>query len=342
MKKLIFILAIMMGAWSCQNFDTDFDDFDYTTGYFPYQFPVRTLVLGDYIYDNSNDNAHKFLVSVAMGGVYENDKDRVFNIEVDESLCDNILFSDGGDTIKALPASYYTLLSAESKIVIPAGEYNGNIEVQLNDAFFADPDAIKQCYVLPINLVSSTDVDTLLCGDSDDPLADRRIPGEWITAPKNFTMFAVKYINEYHGTYFRYGSNSVTDSTGVKVEDNIYNDETYVESYPTINLITTGRKEVSLTMFLNSTIISDQVTMLLTFNDQGDCTVSAPEGSLYTISGTGSFIPDGGPRWGNKDRNLIEFNYVISDGKNTCTGSESLDARDRAITMELYSPVLGN
>ena len=67
MKKIFLILTMFAGLISCQNFDIKHPDFNYTTGYFPYQFPVRTLVLGDYIYDNANDNAHKFVVSVAMG-----------------------------------------------------------------------------------------------------------------------------------------------------------------------------------------------------------------------------------------------------------------------------------
>ena len=68
MKKIVLfsLVVIFLGFASCQNFDDNHPDYLYTSGYFPYQFPVRTLVLGDYIYDNSNDNAHKFLISVAI------------------------------------------------------------------------------------------------------------------------------------------------------------------------------------------------------------------------------------------------------------------------------------
>src|SRR5512133_2960714 len=111
MKKIFLIILTVFVLFACRNFDIKHPDFDYTTGYFPYQFPVRTLVLGDYIYDNANDNAHKFVVSVAMGGVYDNTKDRVFAITVDNNLCNNILFKAGGDQIKALPSNYYTLSS---------------------------------------------------------------------------------------------------------------------------------------------------------------------------------------------------------------------------------------
>lgn len=337
MKKLIYIIAVIIGLGACENFDIDHPDFDYTSGFFPYQFPVRTLVLGDYIYDNSNDNAHKFLISVAMGGVYENTEDRVFQIQVDESLCDNIYFTDEGEPVRALPSSYYTL-SSESQIVIPAGKYNGNIEVQLTDAFFADPKAIGLSYVVPIVLQSSADVDTILSGQSSNPLADRRVAAEWSVAPKDFTMFAVKYINEYHGTYFRYGTNTVTDSTSSQIESNEYNTENYIVNYPTESLVTTGRYQVGLTMFLNSETFGDEVSMLLTFNGE-DCSISAPEGSAFAISGSGSFKPNAAV-WGDKDRDVIEINYTVSDGKNTCVGNETLVIRDRAVVMEVYSPVV--
>ena len=160
MKKLFLILTLI-GLISCENFDIKHPDFDYTSGFFPYQFPVRTLVLGDYIYDNSNDIAHKFVISIAMGGVYENTQDRVFEFEVDESLCNKIKFEAGGDTIKALPVSYYTL-SSNNQIIIRKGKFNGGVEVQLTDAFFNDPLTIKKSYVVPLRLLSSSDVDTIL------------------------------------------------------------------------------------------------------------------------------------------------------------------------------------
>src|SRR5512133_121546 len=99
MKKLLLIPICLIGMISCENFDKEFPDFKYTSGFFPYQYPVRTLVLGDYIYDNSNDNAHKFVISVAMGGVYENKVNRVFDFTIDGTLCNNVSFAGSGDPI---------------------------------------------------------------------------------------------------------------------------------------------------------------------------------------------------------------------------------------------------
>ena len=317
MKRIILIIAIVAGLFSCSNFDREFVDYDYTSGYFPYQYPVRTLVLGDYIYDNTRDNAHQFVVSVAMGGVYENTKDRAFSVTIDESLCNNLLFTTGGAEVKALPSNYYTLAS-NNQIVIPKGEVNGGVVVQLTDAFFNDPLAIKNTYVVPMRITGSTDVDTILLS-------------------KNFTLFAVKYINEYHGTYFHYGTSSVKDPLGAQVETTAYNSEKYVENNPTVNLVTTGRHTATVTTSFESKIFTGNFTLLLTFSGN-NCTISAPNGASYSVSGTGEFKPKA-YAWGNKERNGIVLNYTITSDKGTYTASDVVVERDRGIKMEVFTPV---
>jgi hypothetical protein len=336
MKKIILFLSIILliGISSCKNFDIDHPDFDYTSGYFPYQFPVRTLVLGDYIYDNSNDNAYKFIISVGIGGVYQNEKNRRFTIEVDNSLCNNAFFNQGGDPVVAMPENYYELNGTQ--IVVPQGKVNGGIEVQLTEAFFNDPDAIKNKYVVPIRLVSSNDVDTILSGKSSNPNADVRDASQWEVSPKNFTMFAVKYINEFHGTYFRYGNGVLKDNSGRLIEAINYDTEEYVENYPTIDLITAGRNKVSINTFLQSDIMRGALGMMLTF-EGNSCTVTAPEGSPYTITGSGEFLSKE-YNWGNKERDGIELEYIVSDGTFTYEASDIFVLRDRSVSMELYSP----
>lgn len=336
MKKILIILLLATGLFACKNFEIDHPDFDYTSGFFPYQFPVRTLVLGDYIYDNSNDNAHKFIVSVAMGGVYENKKNRTFQFEIDDNLCSNILFTANGDPIKALPRSYYTL-SSSNTITIPKGKMNGGVEVQLTDAFFNDPLAIKNTYVVPLRLKSSNDVDTILVGSSPNPAADPRIAAQWEVAPKNFTMFAVKFINEYHGNYFHYGSSKVKDAAGAEVESNTYS-EKYVEQNDVALLTTTGRYQVSVTSSFKGSKMAGNYSMLLTFSGN-NCTISAAPGSAYTITGTGTFESKK-YSWGNKQRDGIVLNYTVSNATNSYVASEVLVARDRAVVMETYNPVL--
>ncbi|MDE5783422.1 MAG: DUF1735 domain-containing protein, partial [Prevotella sp.] len=101
MKLKKYIYGVALGAFSftcasCYNAEKEFPDNEGgTTAYFAYQDPVRTLVLGNDIYDNTLDNEHKCRIWATMGGAYKG-RDAVADIVVDESLCDNLWFVDDG------------------------------------------------------------------------------------------------------------------------------------------------------------------------------------------------------------------------------------------------------
>ncbi len=335
MKRIFLYLILFCSIVSCKNAEIVHPDFTYTSGYFPYQFPVRTLILGDDIYDNSNDNAHKFVISAAIGGVYENAIDRNFNIALDETLCKDILFGANGDTIRPLPSNYYTL-SSSNNLVVPKGKFNGGIEVQLTEAFFNDPKAIQLSYVVPLKLVGSNDVDSLITGKSSSSNPDPRIAGNWTIAPKNFTMFGIKYINEFHGNYFLHGESSLNDSTGALVDKKVYREQ-YVERNSVALLKTSGRNQVAYTTTFKSDVQSGELKLLLNFQN-GKCTVTS-NSKDYTVTGSGEF-KSGAYEWGNKSRNGIELTYTVVKGKNTYQAKETLVARDRAVVMEVYTPRL--
>lgn len=337
MKKILILLVVITGLTACENFKNDFPDFDYTAGYFPYQYPVRTLVLGDYIYPNDNDNNHKFLISATMGGVYSNNQDRVFNIELSTSLCNNVKFASSGAPILLMPQSYYSL-SSSSQLVIPKGKVIGSIEVQLSDAFFDDPLAIGLNYVIPLRIVSATNIDTVLRGKTILETADPRIASNWSILPKDFTMFAVKFINPYHGKYLHRGASIVKDASSVVLETTIYRQK-FVEKDEVWSLVTKGKNKVSVSGFLKSTIITGNLIMDLTFSDNGNCTIANGTGSAYTITGSGKFSKDA-DSWGGELRDAIFINYQLTSGANTYFATDTLVSRDRAVVMEVFSPVV--
>ena len=47
MKKILIVLFTGILIFSCTNKDIEFDDFKYQSIYFPYQMPIRTIILGD-------------------------------------------------------------------------------------------------------------------------------------------------------------------------------------------------------------------------------------------------------------------------------------------------------
>ena len=120
MKKITFLSMILFLLFiSCKNDSNSFPDFAYTTVYFPYQSPVRTVELGtDYMYDNSGDNAHNVLIEATMGGVYTNTKNITITVAVDNTLCNNLKFGSAtGALVLPMPANYYTL-DPSNQIVI--------------------------------------------------------------------------------------------------------------------------------------------------------------------------------------------------------------------------------
>ena len=337
MNKILIFLTLLAVLTACSNKKTDFPDFTYTTGYFPYQYPVRTLVLGDYIYDNTNDNNHKFLISAAMGGVYANTQDRVFDIEVASNLCTNVLFASTLDTVRLLPSAYYTL-SSTSKLTIPAGEVNGGIEVQLKDAFFDDPLAIKLGYVLPIRIVKAANLDSVLQGKSSKVNPDPRIDGQWDILPRNFTMFAINFVNPYHGNYLHRGTSVVKNAAASVLETSVYRTPFIVDN-EIWNLSTTGKNQVTVSGTLRSTLITGTLKMILNFSADGSCTITQAAGSTFPITGTGKFTT-GADTWGDKKRDAIHIKYQLTSGVNTYSATDTLVIRDRAVKMQVYKPLV--
>ncbi|MCE6991183.1 DUF5627 domain-containing protein [Dyadobacter sp. CY323] len=335
MKKISFLLVLLAIMTGCKNQEIEFPDFEYTTGYFPYQYPIRTLVLGDYIYDNTNDNAHKFQISAAMGGVYKNDKDRIFTIEVDNSLCNQARFASTGQPMYPLPEKYYKL-SAANQLIIPAGEFNGSIEVQLSDDFFDDTLASRLAYVLPVRIKEVANLDSLLRGKSTMERPDPRIVANWEVVPKDFTMFAVKYVNPFHGSYFHRGRSTI-DSAGKALETNVYRQQ-YVEKDEVWTLNTKAKNKVAVDGVIRSKGMTGALRMLLTFNGD-NCTVQGTAGTSGVITGTGKFLDDA-DNWGNKKRDAIHLTYEFSEAGKKYTATDTLVVRDRGVVMELFTPLI--
>ncbi|MGC1240284.1 MAG: DUF5627 domain-containing protein [Chryseosolibacter sp.] len=342
MKKILAIsgaLLLSLGILvSCQNDDWEFPDFDYTTAYFPYQFPVRTLVLGDYYFDNSNDNAHKFMVSATIGGVYENEKEVTVDIVVDETLTQNLYNGNtGGLPVKAMPSSYYTLGS--SQIVIPKGQTFGMVEVQLTDAFFADTLAIGQHYVIPLRMVSAS-TDSVLQGQPGVSNPDPRVASNWVIAPKNFTLFGVKYVNEYHGKYLLRGGSVIKDATATPTDTIVYR-QVYVERNPVVSVNTNSLNSVTYSNTIRASAGSPGTfKMLITFDESGNGVITNSEDTpVFPVTGTSKFVK-GAEEWGNEKRDVIYLDYQITEGTNTHHVADTLVFRDKAVKFEEFKPVV--
>ena len=218
MKLKNIIYGVALGAFSltcasCYNADQEFPDYEGgTTAYFAYQYPVRTLVLGNDIYDNTLDNEHKCRIWSTMGGAYGG-RDASVDFVVDESLCDNLWFVDEGGNasyrVTPLKKEYYTLLDNALRY---NGDVRGYVEVQFTDAFFNDEHAIENYYVIPLRMTQANGIDHILTGTPHvgfDPV--RTNLDEWNILPKDYVLYCVKYMNPWQGKYIRRGVDKVTE-----------------------------------------------------------------------------------------------------------------------------------
>lgn len=342
MKNKIFLMlaVVFISMASCTNQDAEFDNFDHTAVYFAYQFPVRTITLGEDIFDTTLDNQHKCKIMGTLSGVYNNDKDVTIDIAVANTLPVGFLFNAGQDEIVAMPSNYYTLLS--DKIVIPKGQIIGGVEVQLTDAFFADPLSVKKTYVIPIEMKKVVNADSILSGKAlvSNPL--KPLSTNWSVAPKDYILYAVKYVNPWDGFYLRRGQDIVKGNNGnTTLDKTVTRHKEYVE-YDEVNRIYTK----SMTAIDFPVTVKDAAgvninfNLTLTFDENNNCTVSGSN-SIFTATGTGKFVKRGEKQsWGNKDRDALYLDYKVNFQDFNVTTKDTLVLRDRGVTAQVFSPVL--
>ncbi len=343
MKKLIFISLIAISFFtSCKNEDNEFADYKYTTVYFPYQYPVRTIVLGKDLYDNSLDLAHKCKIMATMGGVYSNNSDRILDVEVDNSMFDTLLFDgEAGKYILPMPSNYYTLPS-NMQIVIPAGSISGGIEVQLTDAFFADKKSTQATYVIPLRIKSVKNADSILSGKAAVTNPNLFVASDWSIAPKNYILYCIKYINPWHGAYLRRGVDVGKGSAGYSKYDTVLTyHKQYVERDTIAKMYTVSMNECLMTVKTRNARSKKDVTfsLIIKVDDAGKCVVSAPDTVSYKISGTGEFVKDG-DMWGGVKQDVMRLKYSVDFDTITHTLTDTLVMRDRQVVMQTFTPAI--
>lgn len=340
-NKIFLILAVVfVSLTSCTNQEAEFQNFDHKSVYFAYQFPVRTITLGEDIFDTTLDNQHKCRIMGTLGGVYSNDKDVTIDIAVANSLPAGFLFNAGENEIVAMPSSYYTLSS--NQIVIPKGQVTGGVEVQLTDAFFADPLAIKKTYVIPVEMKKVVNADTILSGKAlvANPL--KALSTDWSVAPKDYIFYAIKYVNPWDGFYLRRGEDIVKGNNGNTTLDKvIIRRKEFVEYDEVARINTTSLKGIDFPVTVkDANGVNINFNLTLTFDENNNCIVSGSN-TVFTASGTGKFVKKGEKNsWGSKDRDALYLDYKVNFQDFNVTTKDTLVLRDRGVTAGVFSPVL--
>ena len=307
--------ALVFGFTSCKNGDRTFDDYEGGTSvYFPYQYPVRTIALGDEEYDTSLDQAHKCQIQATFGGSY-NGSNGTVQVAVDNSLVEDLYFEDG-TPVKAMPSNYYSLSTTSLAF---NGTMNGKTEVTLTDAFFADPDAVKNTYVIPLVMTGQSGFTRILAGQAVEGATPKRTNDvKWIVLPMDYVLYCVKYQNRYTGYWLTNHTTSTDDiehADIVQITTKSLNSAIYTVSYQVGQTINT-------------------VDLLLDFSGD-NCNISSLTDGV-TASGSGTFGDNAAKKaWGNKDRDQLDLNYNVTfaDGS-TLSRNERLIWQRSGITIE--------
>lgn len=334
--SLSLAAASLFVLGSCKNSENDFADYKEKTVYFATQTPVRTLVMGDMDLDvdNTLDKQHRCQIGAASGGSYSG-SNGVADIEVDNSLCNNIFFDEAcTDPVVAMPASYYTLSSSQIKF---GGEMMGFVDVQLTDAFFNDPLSATKHFVIPVRITSQTGFDRILNGEYDTEAYSSQ-PAltnseAWKVLPQNYVLYCVTYMSKYGGYYLRRGTDNI-NGTEIKRE---FKNEYQIEDEVVGPVVTNGLNKVTLTVKYLLDNVETYYDLVLTFDDAQKCTITSGTNGV-TITGSGEFVDKGaGKYWGNKDRDQLTLDYTITDGANTIRTSDILVSQRTGLTFETFS-----
>lgn len=302
------ILVVIFAMSAC--YDDYILDFDYDGVYFPYQVDVRTFVVGE---------GMKIKFGVTLGGVRDNDRDRLVEYKIDNTLISSAILEamkgssssyiknsvSSVDQLKLLPTNYYTL-SDNSKMVIKQGEYNGVVTLKADSAkFLADAATLVGTYAIPLRLTSA-DADTII-------------------QPRNYAVIALKYENMLFGNYWHGGVMIEKNAAGGVVSENKYyttvpQPEAKVWKLATVapfELTTNGVAEVSS---------SSNAEMKLTLNG-GKITISSVAGSKYVV------LPDGESTYNQAkllQNRKIFLNYKYqNEAGNWCYAKDTLTFRNR-------------
>ena len=320
--KFICGIGLACAFWSCENGDIDFPDYEEgTTVYFPYQYPVRTIVLGDDEYDTSLDKAHKCQIKATFGGSYNGSNGSV-TVAVADTLCDNLFFEDGVTPVKAMPERFYKL---STMTLAFNGTFNGTTEVQLTDDFFADPDAVKNTYVIPLVMTSQTGFTRILTGRLNEGASGSRTDESiWDVKPMDYVLYCVKFQNKYSGFWLTHGTTSTAD----------------IEKAQPVEVKTLSLSDCSYSVSYQDGDQIYQADLRLSFDGSNNCTISSLTDGV-TASGTGSWGDNTEIKaWGNKDRDGMELNYTVDfGGGKTFSTHEKMVWQRSGVTIEEFAPV---
>ena len=208
------------------------------------------------------DEGMSIKVGVAIGGKREVHTDDWATFEIDPSLLE-------GTGLTLMPSNYYQLVNPNKMTVSNPNLAIADVEVTFSNDFYNDNAALNKYYAIPFRLTGhnqdevSTDVNGNL---------------------KDYSIVVVKFVSQYHGTYFVKGK--ITNMSTQQITE--YNNQNLSQNI-TRNFISLARNKVQRPGFGQT--LENNESINLTVNPDGSVTVEAG-GSTPITNASGTLDPE--------------------------------------------------
>ena len=186
-------------------------------------------------------------------------------------------------------------------------------------------------------MTSVNGADSILSGIPLTSDARYGVAEDWEVLPKNYMLYAVKYINQYDAVYLRRG----VDNYSGGIEGTTVRHGAFVEKDEVVDGITT--RSLNTIAWAHPAKDAEGTNMnavlLLTFDASGNCTITSDTEGI-TATGSGQYVVDGDKKsWGNEDRDALYLDYTLEYAGIKCQTKDTLVVRDRGVRSEWFSTV---
>ena len=275
MKKYLFIsLALLLGLTSCYD-DYVKDNPTQAVG-FANQTDVRSVIVGE---------GMKFSTGVALGGIIDNDRNRLINYEIDYSLVNDETLSAMKshlfsyiqdlckpiDALEALPADEYRLRpdgGVDGVVLIREGSHLGQIVIKVDSVkFLSDVSRTTPRFVIPLRLTDGNDTGLI--------------------EGKTTSVIGVRYENMLFGNYWHGGETVVTDASGQEV-NRIQYYTTVPQADTKVWTLTTVEPMALTANAVGGELNGSSAQLKLIQGADGQITVASVDGALYEVQPDGA------------------------------------------------------
>ncbi|MCM1501787.1 MAG: DUF1735 domain-containing protein [Bacteroidales bacterium] len=296
MKKIFRTASLLATVcFACSCYSDYIGDYDYPNMGFARPRQIRTVV----------SSTNTIYVGVSIAGKREVNVNDWAQFSFDESLLD-------GTPYRMLPESYYELSHPNLFLVRKSNLAVADVGITFTDDFYNDLDCIGNTYALPFRMVATS------IPASPDSTGYVNPYGA-IRSGAETAVVAIKYINQYSGTYYRLGKIYEVDENGVQAGEVTEYRKNNLSSNGTVVCTTKGRYDILRPGIGNMT----SGGLLLSVGQEVEdgvwgVSATAPDSNTVIIDFSGKYRLNGDYRFytGDSIAPQFELGYTVNvDGK---------------------------